>query len=101
MKRIVFTFLVGIFLFSFPCWGANLEKGLTAARLGDFATALREFTPLAREGNAEAQTYLGALHASGQGVPRDYKEAVRLFRLAAEQGNAAAQNALAVMHASA
>jgi hypothetical protein len=31
-------------------WGADYEKGLTAAVSGDFATALREWTPLAKQG---------------------------------------------------
>jgi hypothetical protein len=34
---------------------ADFQKGLTAARSGDFATALREWTPLAKQGNASAQ----------------------------------------------
>ena len=31
---------------------ADFQKGLTAAQSGDFATALREWTPLAEQGNA-------------------------------------------------
>ena len=30
-------------------WSADLQKGLTAAQSGDFATALREWTPLAKK----------------------------------------------------
>ena len=35
---------------------ADFQKGLTAAQSGDFATALREWTPLAEQGNARAGT---------------------------------------------
>ena len=32
--------------------GADFDKGLAAFQSGDFATALREWTPLAKQGNA-------------------------------------------------
>ena len=38
---------------------ADFEKGLTAAQSGDFATALREWKPLAEQGDAAAQSNLG------------------------------------------
>ena len=34
---------------------ADFQKGLTAAQSGDFATALREWTPFAKQGDADAQ----------------------------------------------
>jgi hypothetical protein len=34
---------------------ADFQKGLTAAQSGDFATALREWEPLAEQGDADAQ----------------------------------------------
>ena len=37
-----------------PGWGADFDKGLTAAQNGDFATALGEWTPLAEQGHAGA-----------------------------------------------
>ena len=36
-------------------WSADYKRGLTAARSGDFVTALREWTPLAEQGHANAQ----------------------------------------------
>jgi hypothetical protein len=35
-------------------WSADLDQGLTAYKSGDYATALREWTPLAEQGNAGA-----------------------------------------------
>ncbi len=66
-------------------WSADFQKGLAAAKSGDFATALREWKPLAEQGNADAQSLLGAMYAEGNGVPRDYKAAVKWYRLAAKQ----------------
>ena len=70
---------------------ADFQKGLTAYESGDYATALREWTPLAKQGNADAQYNLGGMYDNGQGVPQDYKTAVKWWKLAAEQGDADAQ----------
>ena len=65
----------------------------------DYATALREWTPLAEQGNALAQFNLGEMYKYGQGVPQDAKTALKWFTLAAEQGYADAQNNLGFMYA--
>jgi len=36
-------------------WSADFQKGLTAYDSGDYATALREWTPLAEQGYADDQ----------------------------------------------
>ena len=53
-----------------------------------------ELRALAEQGDAEAQSTLGVMYATGQSVPQDDAEAIRWFRLAADQGNARAQNGL-------
>jgi hypothetical protein len=40
-------------------WSTDLQKGVAAYQSGDFATALREFRPLAEQGIANAQYNLG------------------------------------------
>ena len=80
-------------------WSADFQKGLTAFLSGDYATALREWKPLAEQGNASAQKNMGVLYNNGKGVPQDYKTAVKWYRLAAEQGNAPAQGNLGVKYA--
>jgi TPR repeat protein len=42
-------------------WSADFQKGLTAYDSGDYATALREWTPLAEQGYADAQYNLGVM----------------------------------------
>jgi hypothetical protein len=79
-------------------WSQDFQKGLAAHDSGDFATALREWTPLAKQGDADAQFNLGLMYRKGQGVPQDDKTAAKWWKLAAEQGNAAAQFNLGVMY---
>ena len=78
--------------------GADFDKGLAAYESGDFATALREWRPLAEQGNADAQFNLGVMYYKGRGVPKNHKTAVKWYTLAAEQGNASAQFYLGVMY---
>ena len=59
-------------------WGADFNKGVAAYKSGDFATALREWRPLARRGNAGVQYLLGLMYALGQGALQDYKTALNM-----------------------
>ena len=77
---------------------ADFQTGLTAYKSGDYVTALREFRPLAEQGDAAAQFNLGGMYAKGRGVLQDYKTAVKWYRLAAKQGNADAQTNLGFMY---
>ncbi len=80
-----------------PAW-AGLDEGVAAAKRGDYATALREWRPLAEQGNAKAQYNLGIIYLNGEGVPQDYAKAVGWWRKAAEQGHAGAQFNLGFMY---
>ncbi len=92
--------LVGLaLLLAAPAAGQDLQKGWAANERGDYATALREWRPLAEAGNAHAQSLLGIKYYAGQGIPQDYAEAGKWFRLAAEQGYDGAQSLLGVMYA--
>ena len=57
MKRLLSILMVfGVFLGSTGMsWGADFQKGLTAYKNGDYATALREWKPLAEQGDAHAR----------------------------------------------
>jgi hypothetical protein len=77
----------------------ELAAGEQALKEGDYATALRKFLPLARQGSAVAQYNLGVMSANGQGVQQDDKEAVHWYLLAAEQGSADAQFRLGFAYA--
>ena len=77
---------------------ADFAKGLKAAELGDFKTALAEWTPLAEQGSADAQHNLGVMYNNGDGVRENHKKAVKWYTLAAKQGNESAQSSLGFMH---
>ena len=120
MKAFIRCAVVALMLTPALSVAQDFDVGLAAAEAGDFATALREWTPLAEQGNAaaqynlgqmyrngygvaqghaDAQTNLGLMYKNGDGVAQDYAEAVKWYRLAAEQGNAAAQTNLGIMYA--
>ena len=100
MKRVLVILLVsGFYTLSVGAsWSADFQKGLTAYDIGDYATALREWKPLAEQGYYNAQNNLGVMYDSGRGVQQDYKTAVKWYRLAAEQGNSRAQYNLGAMY---
>ena len=79
--------------------GADFQKGYAAYQNKDYATALREWKPLAEQGNASAQFQIGWMYYKGQGVPQNKKTAVKWITLAAEQGDAKSQYNLGVMYA--
>jgi len=80
-----------------PAW-AGLKEGAAAYQRDDYATALREWRPLAEQGVAYAQFNLGLMYYNGQGVPQDYAQALQWYRKAAEQGYAKAQHNLGFMY---
>ncbi len=76
---------------------ADVATGGRAYLAGDYAKALNELMPLARQGEAEAQYLIGVMHAHGQGVERNYPEAESWYRQAAEQGHEQAAFSLGFM----
>ena len=76
----------------------DFDRGVAAYQTGDFATALKEWRPLAEQGVATAQYNLGTMYDNGNGVVQDYAEVVKWYRLAAEQGHANAQYNLGTMY---
>jgi TPR repeat protein len=101
MKRIIKSFALGLLLLSAngsTAYAHYREAGSDAWANGDYAIALREWRPLAEQGNAIAQHNLGLIYKIGQGVTQDYKEAIKWFRLSAAQGFAPAQQNLGVMY---
>jgi TPR repeat protein/uncharacterized RDD family membrane protein YckC len=53
---------------------------------------------MAEKGHAWAQSKLGRMYDTGQGVPQSYEEASKWYSKAAKQGDAWAQNNLGVMY---
>ena len=86
-----------LFVLTGPAMADPIADAAHAYRAGDYAKAEKLLIPLARHGDARAQSVLGHLFYDGKGVPRDYKKAAKWFHLAATQGEAQAQYALGTM----
>jgi TPR repeat protein len=95
----LFAFLLAAF--AAPLAAQSFEEQMRTAagayERKDMATAVRIWKEWAAKGDAEAQTLLGAMYWSGEGVPRDHKEAAALYLRAAQKGYARAQNNIGFM----
>src|SRR5262244_671550 len=94
-------FLFSVFWVAACATGAaagSFGDGLSAYERGDYAQAMNHWQPLAVQGDAAAQFYLGVMYRHGHGVTQDFQEALKWYRKAAEQGSAWAQNNLGVMY---
>ena len=99
MKRRPFLpVLLLTLIFGNPTSSADYQKGVDAVLRRDFATALREWEPLAEQGDATPQFQLGWMYEEGHGVTQDYKTAIKWYKLSAEQGYAYSQTALGHMY---
>lgn len=85
--------LVGLLAVAGPAL-ADFDQGAAAYEAGDYAQAMEQWRPLAEDGNAEAQYWVGRLFEQGQGVPASLARAAMWFRLAAGQDNDQARAAL-------
>ena len=66
---------------------SSYQEGLDAYERGDYETALKEFRPLAEQGDPLAQSYLGSMYYEGLwGAPQDNVLAHMWLTLAAVQG---------------
>lgn len=71
------------------------EAGAEAYVRGDYPEALRILSPLAQQGQPEAQNSLGVLYFNGFGVEQDFAVGLRWYYEAAKQHYAKAQYNLA------
>ena len=83
-------FIVLAFLLSLPVAAQDFEAGMAAYKRGDYAMALREWLPLAEQGNEKAQALLGGMYYKGHGVQQDDVNAAMWLDLAARQGDQSA-----------
>jgi TPR repeat protein len=95
--RFTATLVLSIICLAVPSW-ADFQAGMDANNRGDYATALREWRPLAEQGDALAQYNLGVLYRKGRGVPQDDVQARQWYANAAAQGQAKAQFNLGTLY---
>ena len=80
-------------------FAADIQKGIAAYSIGNYEEAIAEWQPLAENGNADGQYWLGTLYSNGMGVPQSDDIALKWFRLAADQEHAGAQYNIGLMYA--
>ena len=97
IRRLVLAAILGLGLA--PTAAADFEQGAAALEIGDYATAYREFRPLAERGHQDAQFALGEMYRNGAGVPQDDAQAFAWFRRAAEGGHTESQTVVGLFHA--
>ena len=84
--------------FDLPEMELSPGAAYSAFQRGYYLTAFDLATKLAGLGVTSAQTLLGELYLSGQGVPKDAKQAADWYALAASDGDPEAQFALGLLH---
>jgi hypothetical protein len=94
MKKIQLTTIIRmmlVFLFAVcvvpQSKAADLKTGLSAYEKGEWKTALKEFQPLADQGEVEAQSKLAVMYREGRGVTQDFNMVVKWYTKATEQGD--------------
>ena len=91
--KCVIAILFLLFVSASAAGAQNLDKGREAFEKEDYKVALEQFLPLAEQGNAEAQYFVGVIYFENLGkvVPQDDITAVKWLRAAAERGFGSAQ----------
>jgi TPR repeat protein len=82
---------LSIFLFIQLAGCGKVTDPKTAFDNGDYELAFKLWKPLADNGDANAQNYLGILYYLGLGTKRNYKKSLEWYERAARSGHADAQ----------
>ncbi len=77
---------------------ADFVAGVRAYDAGDYATAYREWLPLAEDGDVAAMRNIGTLYRLGRGVKQDFAQAAHWYRGAAELGFSHAETNLGELY---
>ena len=78
---------------------AGLTEGYDALSRKDYATAIKEYRPLAERGDPEAQYRIGRMYEFGKGYPKDQAQGIAWVRKAAAQNHTDAQQELGFIYA--
>ena len=97
MKHISITLALLMMLCS-PVAAQDFDKGLAAAKAGDFESAIKQWRPLAEAGDYQTQFLIGIFYSEGKGVEQNYIEAVKWYLASSNQGFHEAQHNLANMY---
>ena len=91
MRAVTISILAGVVLLVASGVKADeLASANAAFDKHDYARAFELYEPLARTGNAPAQSAIGSMYFFGNGVAKDWVRAYLWFRLAAQTSTATA-----------
>ncbi len=76
----------------------QLDDPKVAFEKGNYERSFQLWQPLAKNGDLDAQNYLGVQYFLGLGVTKDYQKAVEWYERAAKKGHADAQRNLGDMN---
>jgi uncharacterized protein len=96
--RILLAASVLALCLSTSVYADQLASGRAAFTRGDYGSAARLLIPLAERGNARAQSMLGYMYQTGQGVPQAYDAAAYWYTRSAAQGDTTAQYLLGLLY---
>jgi TPR repeat protein len=94
VAKVTFIALVAFLGLAAPVKAGPIEDAKAALDRNDYSTAIQLLRPLAEDGNANAQAWVGL---SFFGL-RNYSEALKWFRLGADQGDEFCQSQLGVAY---
>ena len=97
MKQL-FIAMLFLSLINTSVWAGPFEAGISALDRAHYATAMRAWIDLARDGVPEAQNNVGHLYEQGYGVSQNYTEAMTWYKQAADQGLAEAQHNVGMLY---
>jgi TPR repeat protein len=98
LATLLFGLLLTIAAFGTATAAPSVRQGVAAMERQDYAKAAAILSPLAQNGNPEAQASMGYLYEIGRGVPQDFTQAAIWYRRAAEQGLSWAQFQLGMLY---
>lgn len=95
MKKLTTALLTTMFLIAGSTYAENtMSDAAKAYAKGNYGEVVRISKQFALSGDAKAQTILGTMYDTGEGVVKNYAEAAKWYKLAAAQGHKKAQSSL-------
>lgn len=97
MKRLYLVAAVSLITVAVPASAQSVRAGIEAWQRADYAQAVAIWTPLATNGDADAQFNLGQAYRLGRGVAINLAVAKDWFEKSADQGHLDAQTTLGLL----
>ena len=91
MRRILFAVFLVVACATGAAADYSYADAAVAYQQGNYALAAILFRPLAENGDARAQVYMGTMYIQRDGVPKNTQEGLKWYHKAAGQGYARAQ----------